>query len=331
MSTIGKEDIYESDGASSQVQNTQPENDAPNHPDIELVSVDIDEALKKYKNRVLNLTSIDYSDSIAKKRRHAFGNNQYVLEVAGAGFAGTETAAEKLNRILYEIADLNEQLRTDENVKTDLLNAEVLENLEKEVKTLQGVQANGKPARVEHEVELPKVRSDSKVATLENRLRRIEQVIGSSVIPSAPVLDTIEDLKLRCETLNQSYVSGLEQRLNVMLTKLEKIDETRANNDIDENLDKKVNEILELMQKWDVACSSLPSNVNKVKALNRLHEQAQHFAGGLSHLKTIREKLEKEVAQGREAIIEYETNGKQEIGSVVEKLKILEAKVAELK
>ncbi|ULT99523.1 hypothetical protein L3Y34_000680 [Caenorhabditis briggsae] len=116
-----------------------------------------------------------------------------------------------------------------------------------------------------------------------------------------------------------------------MLTKLEKIDETRANNDIDENLDKKVNEILELMQKWDVACSSLPSNVNKVKALNRLHEQAQYFAGGLSHLKTIREKLEKEVAQGREAIIEYETNGKQEIGSVVEKLKILEAKVAELK
>lgn len=91
-----------------------------------------------------------------------------------------------------------------------------------------------------------------------------------------------------------------------MLTKLEKIEEVRANNEIDENLEKKVNEILELMQKWDVTCSSLPSNVNKVKALNRLHEQAQHFAGGLSHLKTIREKLEKEVAQGREAIIEYE-------------------------
>lgn len=277
------------------------------------------------------MTSSDFSDSIAKKRRHAFGNNQYVLEVTGAGFSGTETAAEKLNRILYEVADLNEQIRADENLKTDLLNAEVLENLEKEVKTLQVAQSNGKTARVEHDVELPNVRTDSKVATLENRLRRIEQVIGSSVIPSAPVLDTIEDLKLRCETLNHSYVSGLEQRLNMMLTKLEKIDETRANNDIDENLDKKVDEILELMQKWDVACSSLPSNVNKVKALNRLHEQVQHFAGGLSHLKTIREKLEKEVAQGREAIIEYESQGKQEIGSVVEKLKLLEAKVADLK
>ncbi|CAL2036149.1 unnamed protein product [Caenorhabditis brenneri] len=327
MSTIGKEDIYESDGAAESIQNAQQEVDIPSHPDIELVSVDIDEALKKYKNRVLNLTSSDFSDSIAKKRRHAFGNNQYVLEVAGAGFGGTETADEKLNRILYEIADLNEQIRSDENVKTDLLNAEVLENLEKEVKTLQGVKTNEKEA-VKVEVELPKVRVDSKVATLENRLRRIEQVIGSSVIPSAPVLDTIEDLKLRCETLNHSYVSGLEQRLNVMLTKLEKIDETRrANNDIDENLDKKVNEILELMQKWDVACSSLPSNVNKVKALNRLHEQAQHFASGLSHLKTIREKLEKEVAQGREAIIEYETTGKQELAAVVEKLKLLEAKL----
>ncbi|EGT35652.1 CBN-DNC-2 protein [Caenorhabditis brenneri] len=326
MSTIGKEDIYESDGAADSIQNAQQEADIPSHPDIELVSVDIDEALKKYKNRVLNLTSSDFSDSIAKKRRHAFGNNQYVLEVAGAGFGGTETADEKLNRILYEIADLNEQIRSDENVKTELLNAEVLENLEKEVKTLQGMKTNEKEA-VKVEVELPKVRVDSKVATLENRLRRIEQVIGSSVIPSAPVLDTIEDLKLRCETLNHSYVSGLEQRLNVMLTKLEKIDETRANNDIDENLDKKVNEILELMQKWDVACSSLPSNVNKVKALNRLHEQAQHFASGLSHLKTIREKLEKEVAQGREAIIEYETTGKQELAAVVEKLKLLEAKL----
>ncbi|CAI2348338.1 unnamed protein product [Caenorhabditis sp. 36 PRJEB53466] len=331
MSTIGKEDIYESDGAATQVSKNEQENDSPSHPDIELVSVDVDEALKKYKNRVLNLTSIDFSDSIAKKRRHAFGNNQYVLEVAGSGYSGHETPAEKLNRILYEIADLNEQLRSDDNVKTDLLNAEVLDHLASEVKTLQVAQTNGLPAKVDHDVDLPKVRSDPKVATLENRLRRIEQAIGSSVVPSAPVLDTVEDLKLRCETLNHSYVSGLEQRLNVMLTKLEKIEETRANTDIDENLEKKVNEILELMQKWDVACSSLPSNVNKVKALNRLHEQAQHFASGLSHLKTIREKLEKEVMQGREAIIEYETNGKQEIGSVVEKLKLLEAKVAGLK
>lgn len=71
MSTIAKEDIYESDGAA--VPAHKKESDSPNHPDIELaskiqntifsifnfqVSVDIDEALKKYKNRVLNLTSI---------------------------------------------------------------------------------------------------------------------------------------------------------------------------------------------------------------------------------------------------------------------------------
>uniref|UniRef100_A0A8R1EGR9 Dynactin subunit 2 n=1 Tax=Caenorhabditis japonica TaxID=281687 RepID=A0A8R1EGR9_CAEJA len=223
MATAGKEDIYESDGAVNPVPKSEPENDSSNHPDIELVSVDIDEAMKKYKNRVLNLTSIDFSDSIAKKRRHAFGRNQYVLEVAGAGYGGHETPSEKLNRILYEIADLNDQLRSDESVKTDLLNAEVLDNLASEVKTLQVVKTNGQiTEHVDHEVDLPKTRSDPKVATLENRLRRIEQSIGSSVIPSAPVLDTIEDLKLRCETLNHSYVSGLEQRLNVMLTKLEK-------------------------------------------------------------------------------------------------------------
>ncbi|EGT35751.1 hypothetical protein CAEBREN_18054 [Caenorhabditis brenneri] len=128
MSTIGKEDVYESDDAADSIQNAQQEADTPSHPDIELVSVDTDEALKKYKNRVLTLTS----------------------------------------------SDLNEQIRSDENVKTELLNAEVLENLEKEVKTLQGMKTNEKEA-VKVEVELPKVRVDSKVATLENRLRRIEQ------------------------------------------------------------------------------------------------------------------------------------------------------------
>lgn len=39
MSSIGKEDIYESDGAASQVQKSEPENDNPTHPDIELVCI----------------------------------------------------------------------------------------------------------------------------------------------------------------------------------------------------------------------------------------------------------------------------------------------------
>ncbi|CAI5444923.1 unnamed protein product [Caenorhabditis angaria] len=333
MSAIAKEDIYESEGSADQSKNlTIHEKDAQNHPDIEVVSVDIDDALNKFKGRVLNLKAADYSDSIARKRRNAFGNNQYVLEVVGSGYNGHETTNEKLNRILYEIADLNEQLKTSEGKKeeNEFLNEQVLENLASEVKNLQKTPKSGEKSY--EEVDLPRsVPFDAKSNALEKRLRRIEKVLGAQDEKSAPILDILEDLKLRCETLNSGYVTGLEQRLNVVLTKLEKIEEIRANNSIDETSEQKVNEILEIMQRWDISCSSLPSNVNKVKALNRLHEQAQHFASNLSQLKTIREKLEKEASQGREAIREFETAGKQEMSQVVEKLKLLEKQVADLK
>ncbi|CAB3402434.1 unnamed protein product [Caenorhabditis bovis] len=329
--SIVKEDVYESEGnVDENSKNVSLLQDDPKNPDIEIVSVDVDEAMKKYKGKVLNLKSVDYSDYIAKKRRHAFGNNVYVLEVAGSGYSGLETPTEKLNRILYEIADLNEQVKGDESLKNDLLNEEVLESLSAEVKNLQTTSKTP----VSHDsanIDIAQRTSDPKLYALDARLRKLEKVLGSTVIPTVPILDSIEDMKLRCETLNSSYVSGLEQRLNVLLTKFDQVEEKKARHEIDDDIEKKINDILEMMQKWDVACSSLSSNVNKVKALSRLHEQAQQFASRLSHLQKIREKLEKEVVQGRAAILEFETTGKSEMAVVIDKLKQLEATVANLK
>ncbi|CAD6188514.1 unnamed protein product [Caenorhabditis auriculariae] len=328
MSLQGREDIYETEDV--EPSENQKNDSEPTDTDVELVAVDVDAALKKFGSRILNLKAVDVSDSIAKKRRNFYGNSQYVLEVVGSAYQGNETPEQRMNRLIYEVSELTEQLKSDPSASSETLNDESLNGLLKEIKDLEqkSLDQGDEKKETGNAAERSAAQSSGNAIRLEARLRRLERVLGASSVPTVPLIDTVEDLKLRCETLNPSYVEGLETRINTLLAKLDQVDEKRGSNAETDDLEKKLNEVHEMMSKWDVACSSLPSNTNKVKALSRLHEQAQQFATRLSYLASIREQLEKEIAQSRTNVVELQASTREAVSALMERIVSLEGQLA---
>lgn len=65
---------------------------------------------------------------------------------------------------------------------------------------------------------------------------------------------------------------GVRPNYAIVLQAKVQVDDKRQKS-VDSDLETKVNDLLELMSKWDVACAAMPSNLKKLQGLHRLHEQ----------------------------------------------------------
>ncbi|KAF8356503.1 dnc-2, partial [Pristionchus pacificus] len=327
-----REDVYESADLPAEDPNAKfvkPEKTSPDE-EVELIHIDVDSALKKFSGRVLNCENIDFSDSIAKKRRNAYGSSAYVLEIVGKDYGEPETPEQKFNRLTYEIAELGELLKKDENAKGGLLTENSVNQLMDELKATK-IANNCGTTEV-----IPKAKTESSkattvvphanVAALEGRMKRIETLLGSIGDSSVPLIDTLEDLRFRTDTFNTTFLDGIESRLNTVLNKLDQV-ETRKKQGENGELETKVDSIYELMSKWDSSCTNLGSTVKRLQSLRGLHEQASQFSERLSQLVGIKDELEKAANITRLSMGELQGQTKEEIGSLLKQISTLESRL----
>ncbi|XGW15728.1 hypothetical protein V3C99_001294 [Haemonchus contortus] len=314
MSVTGKEDVYESEdlpeseqfinnfAAKSTIDSTDNEN-------IELIHLDIDAARKRFKDRTLNTRNIDFSDSIAKRRGKSYGSSMYVLEVVGKDYGEPETTDQKYNRIAIEIDELAQQLQEDSAKSNSTVNESSIAALADELKAVKVSKVSG-GVRTSKENEAPTKTSaspDGKLLSLEQRLR----------------------IRFRLDVLNPSYIEGMETKLNSIISKLDQVDDKRQKS-VDGEMETKVNDLLELMSKWDVVCAAMPSNLKKLQGLHRLHEQAQHFSERLSQLVGVRDQIEKAIAADRMAMCELQVKAKEDISALLGQVTNLEERLKKI-
>uniref|UniRef100_A0A7I5E9C3 Dynactin subunit 2 n=1 Tax=Haemonchus contortus TaxID=6289 RepID=A0A7I5E9C3_HAECO len=314
MSVTGKEDVYESEdlpeseqfinnfAAKSTIDSTDNEN-------IELIHLDIDAARKRFKDRTLNTRNIDFSDSIAKRRGKSYGSSMYVLEVVGKDYGEPETTDQKYNRIAIEIDELAQQLQEDSAKSNSTVNESSIAALADELKAVKVSKVSG-GVRASKENEAPTKTStspDGKLLSLEQRLH----------------------VRFRLDVLNPSYIEGMETKLNSIISKLDQVDDKRQKS-VDGEMETKVNDLLELMSKWDVVCAAMPSNLKKLQGLHRLHEQAQHFSERLSQLVGVRDQIEKAIAADRMAMCELQVKAKEDISALLGQVTNLEERLKKI-
>ncbi|XGW15727.1 hypothetical protein V3C99_001294 [Haemonchus contortus] len=336
MSVTGKEDVYESEdlpeseqfinnfAAKSTIDSTDNEN-------IELIHLDIDAARKRFKDRTLNTRNIDFSDSIAKRRGKSYGSSMYVLEVVGKDYGEPETTDQKYNRIAIEIDELAQQLQEDSAKSNSTVNESSIAALADELKAVKVSKVSG-GVRTSKENEAPTKTSaspDGKLLSLEQRLRRIETLVGEADPCRQPIADFMEDVRFRLDVLNPSYIEGMETKLNSIISKLDQVDDKRQKS-VDGEMETKVNDLLELMSKWDVVCAAMPSNLKKLQGLHRLHEQAQHFSERLSQLVGVRDQIEKAIAADRMAMCELQVKAKEDISALLGQVTNLEERLKKI-
>ncbi|VDD87952.1 unnamed protein product [Enterobius vermicularis] len=342
--SLQKEDVYETEDLPEVDQYVRQE-EAYESEDVQKIHIDVDSALKRFQGRLLDANTVDFSDSIDRRRRVGYGSGAYVLEVVGPESGESETLRQKFSRLSFELNDLLETLQKQEK-EGGREGSEGIDynDVVSMLATLKACQAGSKPTcnvvPKEPSLRAPSqtILDENRFLNLEERLRRVEVFVGgadaaddfSKTEARTGLAEIMEDLRMRVQMLNPSNADGIHARLNQVLAKLREVDE-RKRDKVDSEFEQKVDSLYTLMMKWDEVCTNLPSVVQRVCDLNRLHEQAQLFNKNLSELVGVRAQLLKLIDGERLTVLDFKQQMAEAIGKVSVDIDKLNSRLEKLK
>ncbi|VDK68974.1 unnamed protein product [Litomosoides sigmodontis] len=332
--SLQKEDVYETEDLPEDDQQII-EDEIIESEEVERMHIDVDSAMKRFKGRILNAEDVDFSDSIARRRRCGYGSGSYVLEVVGPYADESETLEQKFNRLNCEINDLAEAVQAQKvsgKVGACVVHEEDLIAMLETLKALQ-ISRDTITTSLGSEKRDNKAESvtrfdgnnvvNGRLAVLENRINRLEQMIDgvgggydeSMKVCKIPVAEAVEDLRMRVQLLHPAHVDGLHSRITQLLSKLQQVEEKKKEKG-DSEFEEKVDKLYEMMSRWDVACTGLSSAVKRMYDLRKLHEQAEQFSIKLSQLTGIRSQLAKTMEREEMMLFDF----RQQTHAALEKL-----------
>ncbi|ESO82091.1 hypothetical protein LOTGIDRAFT_223566 [Lottia gigantea] len=150
-----------------------------------------------------------------------------------------------------------------------------------------------------HRPEQAQFSKNAKMANLEERLERLQAVIGQSSeklnvltgdTDNNSLLGAVSVLNSKLSLLEQSNLEQVEARLQGVLHKLSQIAE-KKNVQEDNEKQAKVSELYDLVKKWEAYGNSLPQVIERLTALKDLHEQALQFSQALAYLDTAQQEI----------------------------------------
>ncbi|XP_076360765.1 dynactin subunit 2 [Tachypleus tridentatus] len=161
-----------------------------------------------------------------------------------------------------------------------------------------------------------KLTEASKIATLEERLKKLEGILGPesnklSLLTlhtnEKSIMAAINILSAKIQLLDPSNVEAIEARLVVLQHRLQQVTEKKAQV---EEADKqgKIAEIYELLKKAETMSVTLPSVVDRLVALQELHQQALQFSKTLTQLDAVQQKITSSFKNNESLLQEVQEN-----------------------
>ncbi|KAJ3655673.1 hypothetical protein Zmor_014794 [Zophobas morio] len=161
-------------------------------------------------------------------------------------------------------------------------------------------QAEGDGANIVYQLsyrpEQARLSQTSRVAELESRLHRLESILGStndkltrltSVTNKGTLLETAQYLSATASLLDSAQLDHIEGRLACLQQKLDAITEKKKQIAQDEEKDKMILELYELVKNSEKMNKLLPQTIERLKALEGLHNKATDFVKTLTQVETM--------------------------------------------
>lgn len=183
------------------------------------------------------------------------------------------------------------------------------------------------------------VQTTIKVASLEERIKKLENLVGTdaqklSMLTShtsgSCLTDVAQLLCSRLHLLESSHLDQVEARLALLQQKMQQCADKKS---ALEELDKagKVNELYELLKKTDAMGSSLTQVVERLVCLQGLHEQALQFSKVVSQLDLVQQHLSLELKNNAKELTEVQKNFAENTETIAKNLALLDKKMDALK
>lgn len=156
----------------------------------------------------------------------------------------------------------------------------------------------------------------SRVAELEQRLNKLENVLGTSNenmarlgsnLQNQSISAFVQNLESRISLLDQSQIESVDSRLSGLVGKMDSIAE-KVNGQSDPEKDAKISELYEMVKKTEAVSSVLPQTIKRLTALESLHREASTFSSSLSKLEAFQLKLAASL-QGNEKLLQSVEKG----------------------
>ncbi|XP_062574430.1 dynactin subunit 2-like [Saccostrea cucullata] len=140
---------------------------------------------------------------------------------------------------------------------------------------------------------------NARLAKLEERLERLEAVLGQSSdkvgiltadTDNKGVVEAVGVLNSKLSLLEPSNIDQVDVRLASVLQKLNQIADKKSGQ-ADLERQNKVSELYDMVKKWDSVRDTLPHVVDRLVSLKELHEQGKQHIQLLSHLDTAQQEI----------------------------------------
>ncbi|XP_076288731.1 dynactin subunit 2 [Lasioglossum baleicum] len=141
--------------------------------------------------------------------------------------------------------------------------------------------------------EKARMQEAARIALLEQRLCNIESIIGttndklskfSQNLKCQGVMDAVQQLGAKAALLDTFQLDIIENRLASVIHRMDNIAQKKAALALDTEQEQKISEMYEIMKQTETMSQILPQTVNRMLALNTIHQQAAEFNKSLTRL-----------------------------------------------
>lgn len=353
-------DVYESGDLpeADQLDNIEEEENEC----IEQLHLSVKDSFNKFKGKLVS-ENVDFSDRLSRRIRTGYRCGEW--ELAGQG--ENETVNEKYQRLKCEISELLEQVvaqqtETSENEKDDLKKlagqisstkqaleelkldesdiadpkAAKLRQLILQAETLNAAATNKEVAHIKIRPESMNLAQTTRLAQLEHRLHKLEAAAGvrdedafrrlQAITGEPTICRAAATLAARASLLRPSDLAAAESRITSLLANVDAI--KAAAGPANPERDTKINELYTMLK--EVEGVSHTEILERMKALESLHNQASDFGKSLSELEALQSTIANGVQNNKALLQGVQDIFAQNIDQIQKEVKKLDDRITKL-
>jgi len=214
-------------------------------------------------------------------------------------------------------------------------------NHPKTVDSTANVNESSKPAMYEllMKPENAKLEEQKKIAEIDMRLKNLEALL----VPSSEkisclatetnqknVVGSIEVLTSKLSLLEPSHLDHIEGRLASLAQKMNVISEKKSQVE-DAEKQNKIAELYDICNKTEANSVALPELVDRLDALQLLHEKALGFSKAMTQLDSVQQKLDENLASNQKLLQDTQAKFSENLSNIQNNFNHIETRLSALK
>lgn len=346
-------DVYETpDLPVSQEDLTEPE--VPYYSqDIHTGNLPIQQAAARFRHTTGD--DLNETTALARYQRSLFRslqlesltNGNTDLEVVNGGGL-KETPEQKLRRLCYETQELREQLSQNKHQGQGggggVALMQLAGELNNELEQLSLKSDHAKQSVVSRDVwqkldgqqpEQPKrsVVSRASESEMEQRVARLEKLLGNSTTGGGNLLDRVGRLRHHMDVLaDPQRVDGIQRRIKQTLVDMDRLEMMmqKSNHQMDSNTVKRVNELYEKFRDIDSLVELAPATAERLRSLSTLHMEASDVVARVGKMEREQGNMDEELQTIRDIALSLENTVGGNSKTLKENMRGLDRRIVEL-